>query len=377
MIYFDNAATTIDKSEKVAHAIYESIMSKKYANPSRGSYELSVNSLRKMFEIRMCVANYFGVSDPLNVVFTPNITFALNFIIRSLFKSGDHIITSVAEHNSVLRPLYDFEKHGGEISFIDIDDNFNLKLDEIEPQIKENTKAVIITAASNVSGKITDLEKVYKICKKNNLKLIIDGAQLAGVKKFSLKNFDDTIFAFTGHKGLHGPQGTGGFLIKGDFNFNQVFSGGSGFDSFSKTQPHHIPELFEPGTANLHSFVGLEAAIKELEENETYERLNNLTKLLYTELKKNKNLEFYTVLEDENAPIVSINIKGMDANTASEILDEEYGICTRAGSHCAPLFHERVGTRNRGILRLSLSHYNTEEEIYKVTSAISEISNNL
>lgn len=374
MIYFDNAATTIDKDKSVADAIYNSIMSKKYANPSRGSYELSINSLRKMLEIRMSIAKFFGSYDPLRVVLTPNITFALNFIIKSLFKDGDHVITSVAEHNSVLRPLYDFKDRGGEISFIDIDDNFNLKLEEIEPQIKSNTKAVIITAASNVSGKITDLNKVHEICQKNSLKLIIDGAQIAGVCDFNMSEFDDTIFAFTGHKALHGPMGTGGFIINGDFDFNQVFSGGSGFKSFLKTQPKSLPEFFEPGTANLTSFIGLEAAINFLEKNKPYEKLNELTKLLCDELHKNKNLEFYTVLEEKNAPIVSINIKGMDANTVSQILDEEYEICTRAGSHCAPLFHEKMGTEKRGIVRLSLSHYNTEEEIYKVVSAIEEIS---
>lgn len=376
MIYFDNAATTIDKDKSVADAIYYSIMSKKYANPSRGSYELSINSLRKMLEIRAGIAKFFGLTDPLKVVLSPNITIALNFIIKSLFKEGDHVITSITEHNSVLRPLYDFKSHGGEISFIDIDENFNLKLDKIEPLIKSNTKAVIITAASNVSGKITDLKKVHEICKKNSLKLIIDGAQIAGVSDINLSEFDNTIFAFTGHKALHGPMGTGGFIINGDFNFSQVFSGGSGFKSFLKTQPKSLPEFFEPGTANLTSFIGLEAAIDVLEKNKPYERLNVLTKLLYDELHKNKNLEFYTVLEEKNAPIVSINIKGMDANTVSQILDEEYGICTRAGSHCAPLFHEKMKTENRGILRLSLSHYNTEDEIYEVVSAIEKISKN-
>lgn len=374
MIYLDNAATTIDKEKKVAEAIYKSLMSRSYANPSRGSYQASLNSLRKMLEIRMTIGNYFGLSDPRKVILTPNITFALNFIIRSLFKKNDHIITSISEHNSVLRPLYNFSKNGGEISFIGLDDQFNLKLDEIEGLIKENTKAILITAASNVSGKVTELEKVYEICKKYNLKLIIDGAQIAGVCNFSLKNFDNTIFTFTGHKGLHGPQGTGGFLIKGEFDFEQVFSGGSGFDSFSKIQPKTLPDLFEPGTCNLHSFVGLQAAIEEIEKNKPYQKLDHLTKLLYKKLKKNQNLEFYTHLEEVNAPIVSINIKGYDANTVGEILDQEYGICVRTGSHCAPLFHERFETKNRSIVRLSLSHYNTEDEIDKVVKAIEEIS---
>ncbi|MET3618026.1 cysteine desulfurase family protein [Peptoniphilus olsenii] len=375
MIYLDNAATTIDKDESVTRAISNSLMSKKYGNPSRGSYEISTNSLKKLMEIRMTIANFFGTNNPLKVVLTPNITFALNFIIKSILKENDHVITSITEHNSVLRPLYEFENRGGEISFIDIDDEFNLKLTEIEKYIKENTKAIIITAASNVSGNVTDLEKVYEICKKHSLKLIIDGAQIAGTVEFSLKNFDNTIFAFTGHKGLHGPGGTGGFIVKGDFDFNQVFAGGSGFDSFSKTQPQKLPELFEPGTSNIHSFIGLEAAIKNIEKNKPFDRLDYLTRLLYKELKKNKNLEFYTFLKNKNSPIVSFNIEGIDANTVGQILDEEYGVCSRSGAHCAPLFHKRVNTEKRGILRLSLSHYNTEEEIYKVAKAVNEIAN--
>lgn len=374
MIYFDNAATTIDKEEKMAKAIYDAIISKNYANPSRGSYKISIDSLRKLLEIRMTIGDYFGIKDPRRVILTSNITFALNFIIKSLFKKNDHIITSISEHNSVLRPLYEFERNGGELSFIGIDDNFNLKLDQIEPLIKENTRAIVITAASNVSGCVTNLQKVYSICKKHSLKLIIDGAQLAGICDFSLEYFDNTIFAFTGHKGLHGPFGTGGFIVKGDFLFNQVFSGGSGFDSFSKTQPNTLPDLFEPGTFNLHSFIGLQVAIEEIQKNKPYKKLDHLTRMLYETLKKNKNLEFYTHLDDINAPIVSINIKGMDANTVGQILDEDYDICVRCGSHCAPLFHKHVKTENRSIIRLSLSHYNTEEEILTVCKAIEKIS---
>lgn len=374
MIYFDNAATTIDKDKSVAEAIYNALMSKSFANPSRGSYELSLNALRKMMEVRMTIGEFFGVNDPKEVILTPNVTFALNFIIKSLFKSGDHVITTMAEHNSVLRPLYDFAKIGGELSFIGLDKEFNLKLDDVEGLIKANTKAIIITGASNVSGKVTDLKKVYSICKKHDLRLIIDGAQLGGVCEFSLKDFDNTIFAFTGHKALHGPQGTGGFVIKGDFDFDQVFSGGSGFDSFSKTQPKVLPDLFEPGTANLHSFVGLEASIKYLEAHKPYKKLDELTRYLYTSLKKNPRLEFYTHLEEVNAPIVSFNIEGFDANTVGQILDEDYGICVRAGSHCAPLFHKIMRTEHRSIVRLSLSFYNTNKEIDQVVKAIDEIS---
>lgn len=375
MIYLDNGATSLKKPQAVADAIYEAIVSENYGNPSRGSYDQSLNALRALMEVRMTVADYFSLDDPLKVVLSPNITYALNFVIKSLFKAPDHIITSVSEHNSVLRPLYDLEERGGSLSFLGLNEDFSIKIEDIEKHINKNTKAIVITAASNVSGKITDLKKVSEIARVNNLILIIDGAQSAGCLEFSMKDFDQTIFCFTGHKSLHGPQGTGGCLIKGDFDFSQVFAGGSGFDSFSKHQPNVLPELFEPGTANVPSFLGLKAGIEELIKNPPYKKIQDLTRLLYTELKKNDKLEFYTSFTEKNAPVVSFNIKGMAANEVGQRLYDEYEICVRTGSHCAPLFHKWVGTEDRGIVRLSLSSYNTEVEIMTAVKAIEELSN--
>ncbi len=374
MIYLDNAATSIDKEERVADAIYHVLMDKSYANPSRSSHKLSINALRKVLEIRENIGEFFDFHDPSRVILTPNITYALNYIIKSLFKENDHIITSLSEHNSVLRPLYDYRNHGGKVSFIGIDDNFNLRLDEIEPLINNSTRAVIITGASNISGKVTDLKKIHSICKKHGLSLIIDGAQLAGCVPFSMKDFDNTIFAFTGHKGLHGPQGSGGFIVNGNFDFKQVFSGGSGFSSFLESQPNNLPDLFEVGTMNLPSFVGLSESVKFLKDNPPYQRLDYLTRYMYKKLKENDRLEFYTKLEETNAPIVSFNIKGYDADTVGYILDDKYDICVRTGAHCAPLFHKRFKTEKRSIVRASLSTYTTIEEIDKFVEAIDQIS---
>lgn len=375
MIYLDNGATSLKKPKAVAEAVYHAIASEEYGNPSRGSYDQSINGLKALMQTRMLIADYFSLDDPLKVVLSPNITYGLNFIIKSLFGPGDHIITSVTEHNSVLRPLYALEEAGGSLSFLGMNEDFSIKIEDIEKNIRPETKAIVITAASNVSGRLTDLKRVHQIARAHDLILIIDGAQSAGSIEFSMEDFDQTIFAFTGHKSLHGPQGTGGFLIKGDFDFKQVFSGGSGFDSFSHHQPKALPELFEPGTANLPSFLGLKAAIEVLKENPPFERIQDLTRLLYEELKKNDKLEFYTYFTDKNAPVVSFNIKGRDANEIGQRLFDDYEICVRTGSHCAPLFHEAVGTKERGIIRLSLSSYNTEEEILAAVKAIEEISN--
>lgn len=373
MIYLDNAATTIDKDESVARAVYNAINSKSFGNPSRGAYKVSLDALDLLMQTRKKVGSFFGMENPLNVILCQNITFAINFVIKSLFNKNDHIITSLSEHNSVLRPLYGLVKEGMEISFIDIKDDFSLDLEEIENLVKKNTKALVITGASNVSGVLTDLDKAYEICKKYNLKLIIDGAQVAGYVPFDIKKYDNSIFLFTGHKGLHAPQGTGGFIVNGDFDFRQVFSGGSGFDSFSKTQPHVLPDLFEPGTANVHSFAGLKAAIEFLEKN-PHEDINKLTKILYDGLKDIQGIKFYSNINLNHVPIVSFNIKDIPANYIAMKLWDDYEICVRAGSHCAPLFHEKMGTKKQGIVRMSLSFYNTKEEIEKTIEAVKNIA---
>ena len=373
MIYLDNAATTIDKDESVARAVYDAINSKSFGNPSRGAYKVSLDALDLLMQTRKKVGSFFGTDNPLNVVLCQNITFALNFVIKSLFNKNDHIITSLSEHNSVLRPLYDLEKEGTEISFINIKDDFSLELEKIEKLVKKNTKALVITGASNVSGVLTDLDRAYEICKKNNLKLIIDGAQVAGYVPFDIKKYENSIFLFTGHKGLHAPQGTGGFIVNGDFDFRQVFSGGSGFDSFSKTQPHILPDLFEPGTANVHSFAGLKSAIEFLENN-SHDDINKLTKILYEGLKDIEGIKFYSNINLKHVPILSFNVKDIPANYIAMKLWDDYEICVRAGSHCAPLFHEKMKTKKQGIVRMSLSFYNTKEEIEKPIEALKNIA---
>lgn len=373
MIYLDNAATTIDKDESVARAVYDAINSKSFGNPSRGAYKVSLDALDLLMQTRKKVGSFFGTDNPLNVVLCQNITFALNFVIKSLFNKNDHIITSLSEHNSVLRPLYDLEKEGTEISFIGIKDDFSLDLEKIESLVKKNTKALVITGASNVSGVLTNLDRTHEICKKNNLKLIIDGAQVAGYVPFDIKKYENSIFLFTGHKGLHAPQGTGGFIVNGDFDFRQVFSGGSGFDSFSKTQPHILPDLFEPGTANVHSFAGLKSAIEFLENN-SHDDINKLTKILYEGLKDIEGIKFYSNINLKHVPILSFNVKDIPANYIAMKLWDDYEICVRAGSHCAPLFHEKMKTKKQGIVRMSLSFYNTKEEIEKTIEALKNIA---
>lgn len=378
MIYLDNSATSIKKPISVAKAMYDSIVSETYGNPSRGSYDASLVALREIYNTRKEIADLFKIDDPLNVVLGENATFLLNLIIRGIFNNKDHIITSVAEHNSVLRPLYQLENEGASLSFLPLKEGGYIDLDELEKLKRENTRGIVITQASNVSGIATDLDKVFDFCLENNLIAIVDGSQGAGNLNFDFKyrTFPNTVYIFTGHKSLHGPQGTGGAVFYGDFDLEPVFSGGSGMNSFSHSQPNILPDIFEPGTHNVTSNIGLKEGIIDIRkigikniERELYEKIS----YFYKGLKENENIIFYSDLAPRMTPIVAINHKKYSSSELSEILWENYEIATRAGSHCAPKYHESMETIDMGMCRFSLSIYTSYEELDFTIKALKEI----
>ena len=259
MIYLDNASTTLIKPESVGIAVMEGINSKSYGNPNRGSYEMSLNSLRSLYDLREELGELFGV-EALNVSLCANVTTALNLVLNSLLHRGDHIITSVTEHNSVLRPLNHLKQRGVEVSYLPLSGD-KIDLSFLNKLLQKNTKAVCLTAMSNVSGEITDLKTAADFCKRHGLILIVDGAQASGTMDLNLKGFDRTVLCFTGHKSLYGPQGTGGIAVKGDIKFEEVFSGGGG-NSNDEHQNPFMPDIFEYGTINVHSNLGLMAGVK-------------------------------------------------------------------------------------------------------------------
>lgn len=365
--YFDNAATTLIKPESVAKALYESVASQDYGNPSRGAHMPSMRALRSIYETRYEIAELFGVKDPLSVVLCSNVTTALNLAIKSTIKEG-HIITSDSEHNSVLRPLFQLEDIGVQLSFLPLREDGSIKLEELENLLRKDTRAVVITQASNVSGHATDMDKVYDFCIENDLLLIVDGAQGAGTLKlkFDERKLPNMIYCFTGHKSLYGPQGTGGMIIIGDVKVSEVFTGGSGIDSFNEHQPKIIPDIFEYGTQNVHSNMGLKEGVRYIRQKgiDTVEKnLYSLTKKLYTGLKENKNIEIYNDIGLRHAPIASINYRGKTSQELSDILWDKFAIATRSGSHCAPKYHISMKTKERGMTRISLSTFNSEREI--------------
>ena len=376
MIYFDNAATTLKKPKEVAVAVYNAINN--FANASRGSYELSLNSERIILSAREKLKKLFNADSPNCIAFTNNSTEALNIAIKGLINKNEHIITTSFEHNSVLRPIYEMEKLGAEVTIIKADKNGNINYDKIENNIKENTKAIICAHASNVIGNILDISFIGKISKKYNLIFILDASQTAGCVPIDMKNNFIDVLCFTGHKGLMGPQGTGGLCVRKDLYIKPLKTGGSGIKSYSKTHPENMPTRLEAGTLNGHGIAGLNAAL-EFIENETIEKIKNhereLSRYFYDSIKNIENIKFYGDYKTDNrVSIVALNIGEIDSSKISDILSNNYNIATRPGAHCAPLMHEALGTINQGIVRFSFSYFNTFEEVDKGIEAIKEIS---
>ena len=375
MIYFNNAATTLVKPAEMKEAVLNAfdIM----GNAGRGD-GASLDAARLIFDTRVRLAKLFNAEDPKEIAFTSNATMSLNIAVKGLINQGDHVITTVLEHNSVLRPLYDMEEKGAELSFVSCDALGNPLYDEFERNIKENTKAIICTHASNLTGNVVDVERVGKIAKKHNLIFVVDASQSAGVLDIDVQKMGIDVLAFTGHKGLLGPQGTGGIYVRDGIDVKALLSGGSGFDSFNKNHPDMMPEKLEAGTLNGHGIAGLNGSLKYIEKTgikNIREKEQDLMWKFYKGIKDIPNITIYgDFTSKDRAAIVSLNLDGYDSSEVSDALSYDYGIITRAGAHCAPLMHNALGTAKVGAVRFSFSHNNTEEEINTAINAVKELA---
>lgn len=371
MIYLDNAATSFPKPSFVKQAVIDAMDN--IGSDGRGAHEMTLKASRIVYSTRQNIAKLFN-TEAMRVCFTLNATMALNTAILGLINTNDHVITSVQEHNSVLRPLY---KTGAKLTFLPIDEKGNVKIDMLKDSIKANTKAVVLSHISNVTGNVIDIKKVGQFCKEHNLYFIVDAAQSAGVFDIDMKEMNISVLCFTGHKGLLGVQGTGGLCVAQDIQINPLVVGGSGVHSFSQTHPEEYPTRLEAGTLNAHSLAGLNASVKWLNENglaNLREKETSLTRLFYSELCKIPQVKVYgDILAENHGAIVSINIADEDASIVSDVLYEDFGICTRAGAHCAPLIHKAFGTESQGMVRFSFSHQNTEDEVIKTIDAIKQL----
>lgn len=375
MIYLDNAATTMKKPQCVIDAVVNAMTH--MGNAGRGANEASLDASRIIYDTREKISDLVNLKNPSRVAFTCNSTESLNTAIKGVLTNKDHAITTSLEHNSVLRPLYELEEKGMELSVVQCDENGNINYDDFEKLIKENTKAIVCTHASNLVGNVLDVKKIGQIAKKHNLVFIVDASQSAGVFPIDMQDMNINILCFTGHKGLLGPQGTGGLCVREGINVRPLKVGGSGVNTFSKTQPEAMPTILEAGTLNGHAIAGLNAALDYLKEEgieNIQKREEELMFRFYNGIKDIKDIKIYGNFENKRAAIVAFNIGDIDSAAFSDELSLYHDISTRPGAHCAPLMHKAMNTVEQGAVRFSFSHYNTEEEIDTAINAVKEIA---
>lgn len=377
LIYFDNAATSFPKPEEVYNGTLKAM--KEYgANPGRSGHKLALKAGRGLYETRNIISKLFNINNPMDLIFTYNCTDSLNLGIKGVLKKGDHVITTSMEHNSVLRPLKHLESKGIETTIIKGDSKGRITPLDIERNIKKNTKMIIMTHISNLTGTIMPVKKVGEIAKKHGIIYMVDGAQSAGVYDIDVEEMNIDILAFPGHKGLLGPQGTGGLYIREDIGMEELKEGGTGSSSDSLYQPDIRPDKYESGTPNTPGIVGLGNGVSYIIDkgiNNIRDHEEDLTKHFIEEILKINGVKVYGPLKSgEQAPVVSINIRDEDSSEISYILDDEYDIAVRSGLHCAPLAHKTIKTFKQGVIRFSFGVFNTHEEIEWGIKAIKEVS---
>lgn len=376
MIYLDNAATSFHKPQCVIDAVVQAMQH--LGNAGRGAHDEALAASRLIFDARQKVAAFFGAGDPSRAAFTMNSTESLNIAIQGLLCPGDHVITTQMEHNSVLRPLYLMERKGVKLSIIPADRLGRIDLSELETQICPETKAVVCTHASNLTGNMIDIAQVGEICRRHGVLLVVDASQSAGVYPIHMMEMGIDVLCFTGHKSLMGPQGTGGICVREGVKILPLLAGGSGVHSYSKEHPDVMPTALEAGTLNGHGIAGLSAAVSYIEETGLDQLRNREMELMwkfYNGVKDCSNVKIYGDFSvSKRCPIVALNIGDYDSGQVADELFEEYGICTRAGAHCAPLMHQALGTVDQGAVRFSFSHQNTEAEVDAAIEAVNELA---
>lgn len=376
MIYLDNAATTMQKPQEVVDAVTAVMCS--MGNAGRGANEASLGAARTIYETRDKLASFFNAENPRQIVFTSNSTESLNIALKGVLEPGDHVITTMLEHNSVLRPLYELEEKGVELTIIKSNLQGTLDYDDFEKEIKENTKLIVCTHGSNLTGNVVDIKRVSGIAKKHGLLFAVDASQTAGVFPIDVQEMQIDLLCFTGHKGLLGPQGTGGLYVKEGVNVKPLKVGGSGVQTYNKKHPVEMPTALEAGTLNGHGIAGLDAAIGYLEKegiDNIRAREQELMWKFYHGVKDIPNIKIYGDFSGvERCAIVTLNIGDYDSSEVSDELLMTYGISTRAGGHCAPLMHEALGTVEQGAVRFSFSHYNSDEDVETAIRAIKELA---
>ncbi len=380
-IYLDNASTTFPKPQQVADSVYH-YMTQVGSNINRGCYNSAYTTEEIVFETRQLLTELFNGPDCKNVVFTKNITESLNIILKGFLKSGDHVIVSSMEHNAMMRPLVQLKNIGCSFIRVPCNPDGSLCLEALEGCLLENTKAIVMTHASNVCGTLLPIQAVGEFCQKHNLKFIVDTAQTAGVCLIDMKAMHIDALAFTGHKGLLGPQGIGGFILDPSMVplIEPLLSGGTGSLSHTEEIPHFMPDRFEAGTMNLPGIIGLHQGLlwlKSVGIQTILEHELELTDLFLKGLHALESKGYLRIIGKKNCKdrtgVVSIQTLHKDLSHVAYELDENYGIMTRVGLHCAPSAHQTLGTYPTGTIRFSFGWWNTAADVDLAIHALEEI----
>lgn len=382
MIYLDNAATSFHKPDCVVEAVVKAM--KQAGNSGRGSSGEAMEASRIIFDTRCAIAQMFDAEGPECVAFTANATEALNTALFGTLhpeKEKVHAICTEMDHNSVLRPLYMLEERGLNLTILPADRKGRISLTDLEKSIRPETKVIVCTHASNLTGNRNDIRKIGETAGKYGILFIVDAAQTAGVFPISMKKDHIDILCFSGHKGLMGPQGTGAICVRPGVQVEPLKVGGSGILTFQKKHPSDMPEALEAGTLNSHGISGLRSAIEWIQEtgiDKIRKREQMLMWRFYDQVKKIPGVTVYgDFSQKDRSPVVTLNLSGEGSGEIGMILGEEYGISVRSGGHCAPLMHKALGTQAMGAVRFSFSYFNTEEEIDAAAAAVKKIAEEL
>lgn len=377
MIYLDNAATTLHKPPQVIDAVVRAMTA--MGNAARGAHGGALEASRTVYNARVKLARLFGCPRPDHVVFTANSTEALNTAISGLIRPGDHVVTTDCEHNSVLRPLYRLaEERDVVLDFLTADRQGRVACEDLESLLRPNTRAVVCTHASNLTGNVLDVARIGEMAHRRGALLIVDASQTAGALPIDMEAMGIDVLCFTGHKGLMGPQGTGGLCVRPGVEIEPWKAGGSGVHSYDRHQPREYPTRLEAGTLNGHGIAGLSAALDFLQEVgleaiEAKERA--LMDRFYRAVSAMEGVTVYgDFSQARRSAIVALNIRDYDSAAVSDELSETYGIATRPGAHCAPRMHQALGTTDRGAVRFSFSWFNTQEEVDEAIRAVGRLA---
>lgn len=376
MIYLDNAATTLHKPSQVAQAVFSAMHT--MGNCARGTHKEALDAARGVYAAREKLAALFGCPRADHVIFTCNATEALNIALNGLFAPGDHVITTDLEHNSVLRPLYRLEAEGKiSLSFVPANAHGCIAYEDFERLMTSRTRAVVCTHASNLTGNALDISRIASIAHRHGALCVIDASQTAGCLPINMETMGLDVVCFTGHKGLMGPQGTGGLCIRPGVEIAPFKVGGTGVQSYSRTQPEAYPTRLEAGTLNGHGIAGLGAALDFILEtgvSAIHAKEKALMEHFYTGVREIPGVTVYGDFTHERAAIVSLNIGEYDSGEVADALSQEYAIATRPGAHCAPRMHYALGTQEQGAVRFSFAYYNTEDEVDTAIAAVKELA---